>query len=278
MRCSTWLAWARYLRLPNVLTVPGDVMAGAALAGIPLFQGRPLAGVTLAYLFGMAFNDVVDRKADGLHRPDRPLPSGQIPVSVAKGATLLLAIASLYAHPVPEMVFLVSTICLYTGVKTLVPILGGFLMSLCRGLAVWIGAGAPRDLSPGLACAIGLWMLFVFGVTRLAEHEETSPPPKRIGWYFPALFLPGFLLLWVSHPGSPVAILPAVATVWGAVRVIVSLREEGAVRPSHTGSLLMLLFPLQATVLFLNEAWWGGLMVLALAPLLRLSRKFVPPS
>lgn len=279
MKTPDWLAWVRFLRLPNVMTVPGDVLAGAALAGLPFAaQGRPVAGVSLAYLFGMALNDVADRKEDGIHRPERPLPAGRIPIAAARWMTLLLACAALYSHPVPGMVFLIAAICAYNGMKSVFPLLGGFLMALCRGLAVWIGAGAPGFLSPEIAGAVGLWMLFVFGVTRFAEREGSPSPPKRLGWYFPSLFLAAFPFLWFLTQGSPWALLPAAVTIYGAIRLAVSLQVEGSIRPSHTGALLMLLFPMQTTILFLYEAWAAGGIILAFAPLLRLTRKRVPPS
>ncbi len=72
---------AELVRLPAVLSVPGDVLVGAAVSG----QGRDVprtAGLVAAssclYLAGMALNDYADRDVDAVERPGRPIPSGRV--------------------------------------------------------------------------------------------------------------------------------------------------------------------------------------------------------
>lgn len=71
-------ALAELVRLPAGLSVPGDVLAGAALSGA---RRRPaqLLGLCAAsaglYLGGMALNDWADREVDAVERPGRPIPS-----------------------------------------------------------------------------------------------------------------------------------------------------------------------------------------------------------
>ena len=88
--------WARLLRLPNLFTVPGDPVAGYLLvAGArwsPAAAGAAV-GMTLVYEGGLLLNDVCDRQADAVSRPDRPLPAGEVqPRTVlAVGAALMAA-------------------------------------------------------------------------------------------------------------------------------------------------------------------------------------------
>src|SRR6201999_1674051 len=66
-------------RLPSVVTVPGDVLAGAAWAAGPDEDVSVLGLVCsscLAYVAGMALNDWADREEDARERPNRPIPSG----------------------------------------------------------------------------------------------------------------------------------------------------------------------------------------------------------
>ncbi|MFI7386550.1 SCO3242 family prenyltransferase [Streptomyces sp. NPDC049813] len=94
---GTAAAWAELLRLPALLTVPGDVLAGAAAAG-----GRPTARTALAvgaslclYEAGMALNDWADRDEDAVARPHRPIPSGRIRPGAALAAAGALTAAGL---------------------------------------------------------------------------------------------------------------------------------------------------------------------------------------
>ncbi|MGD9696950.1 MAG: SCO3242 family prenyltransferase [Thermoleophilia bacterium] len=82
--------WADLVRLPSVLTVPGDVLLGSFATG----SVRPLrltaartAGSCCVYSAGMALNDYADRAVDARERPSRPIPSGR----VAPGEALAVA-------------------------------------------------------------------------------------------------------------------------------------------------------------------------------------------
>ncbi|MGC9540734.1 SCO3242 family prenyltransferase [Streptomyces sp. UG1] len=84
---------ALLVRAPAALSVPGDVIAGAAAAGRPL--GARTLGVIgssiCLYWAGMALNDYADATVDAVERPDRPVPSGRVPrraaLAVAGGLT-----------------------------------------------------------------------------------------------------------------------------------------------------------------------------------------------
>src|SRR4051812_42195068 len=58
---------------------------------------KPVVAMTLAsvglYSFGMSFNDLIDRRRDRVIAADRPLPSGRLPLHIARGICVsLLAI------------------------------------------------------------------------------------------------------------------------------------------------------------------------------------------
>jgi 4-hydroxybenzoate polyprenyltransferase len=277
---QTLLAWCRLLRLPNVLTVPGDVLAGAALAGLAFCNVlRPVGAVMLAYLFGMALNDVWDMKADRLDRPERPLPSGDIPRNQAVLVCVLLGAGALAVHFTPAMGVLVGLIIAYTALKQQIPVLGLLLMGLCRGAAVWIGAGAPLALSPPLFAAIVLWVVYIAAVTALAAFETGKPMGREWPWVMPMILNLGFLAMAYTVPSpSPWAYLPGLAAF-----VLVNLHARDMVRakqirPSDIGRLIGLLFFMQAFVLALHGHITSAAIILALAPAMRWARKRVPAS
>jgi 4-hydroxybenzoate polyprenyltransferase len=67
------------IRMPAALSVPGDVIAGAASART-LSRGTAAMAVasTCLYWSGMAANDWADRDLDATERPQRPIPSGRV--------------------------------------------------------------------------------------------------------------------------------------------------------------------------------------------------------
>ena len=71
-----------------MLSVPGDVLVGAAASGqvrdVPRAAGLAAASSCL-YLAGMALNDYADRDVDAVERPGRPIPSGRVTPGFALG-------------------------------------------------------------------------------------------------------------------------------------------------------------------------------------------------
>lgn len=88
--------WAELVRLPAVISVPGDALVGLAAAG-GAAQARaallPLASVSM-YWAGMALNDWADRELDATERPERPVPSGRVSPAQALAAAGALTAAS----------------------------------------------------------------------------------------------------------------------------------------------------------------------------------------
>src|SRR3954449_12231806 len=85
------------VRLPAVLSVPGDVLLGAAASGqmrdVPRTAGLVAASSCL-YLAGMALNDYADREVDAIERPGRPIPSGRVAPGFALGLTGALTLGA----------------------------------------------------------------------------------------------------------------------------------------------------------------------------------------
>lgn len=274
------LAWIRYLRLPNVLTIPGDVLAGAALAGgLSREIWTTVLGVCLAYLFGMALNDLTDRHLDRRERPERPLPSGRISLRAARTACIFLALAAFVSAPSKGMMILLITIVAYTNLKERMPRLGAAQMGFCRMLAVWIGAGQLVPTPLPLTVALLWWGLFIFCVTRIASFETRPDRRTRMHLLIPPLMLLGTGTLLLKSTGFPLEGLIALGLLTGSCRIVLGIeRADGSIQPSDIGRFLGLLFFMQAFVLVQSGQLVTAGVVLALAPLLRLLRKRIPAS
>ncbi|MCE0539979.1 UbiA family prenyltransferase, partial [Kineosporia rhizophila] len=87
--------YAELVRLPAVLSAPGDPLLGAASGAAPSVRetSAAVASSALAYMAGMALNDFADRHIDAAERPHRPIPSGRISSNqaLAVGVGLLAA-------------------------------------------------------------------------------------------------------------------------------------------------------------------------------------------
>jgi 4-hydroxybenzoate polyprenyltransferase len=159
---SRFLAYARLLRLPNVFTAVADPLAGWFVVGggEPWWQLPLLVGASACfYTSGIVFNDCFDYKLDKLERPERPLPSGQIPRSTA----WVLAVGLMAAG-------LVLALCVGRATFGV----GAFLAALILFYDVW--ARRFATLRP--------WVL---GGCRFANFllGMRCTPPRL--WWFPAI-------------------------------------------------------------------------------------------
>lgn len=219
--------WLRLLRAPNLLTLPGDVLAGFLLAGGGNGNGGwlrlvpAIAASACLYAAGLFFNDLADAATDAAERPDRPIPSGAVaPTAVRRAATVLLLLGILLAIPAratPVAGLLALSILLYDFAAKKHPITGPAAMGLCRSLDLLLGA--PRPSAPVLAAALVLGG-YICAVTALARREADPASritPALIGLLL-RLLLPlqsvlglcAFLLPSPppALPGLPLALLP----------------------------------------------------------------------
>ena len=192
---STFDQWCRLLRVPNLLTAPGDPLAGfllcaglgaAATGGIvPPQAGYRMAAAGTASLFlyaaGLVENDLADANEDRRERPDRPLASGAIQPWPALAAFFLLlagglglaALAGKAAGWLAAILVLVMTS--YNLRLKRWAVIGPLAMGACRGLSVMLGAAAAAGANaltflPALLAAGGI-TLYIAAVTQIARNE-----------------------------------------------------------------------------------------------------------
>lgn len=189
MKC--FLPYLQLMRLPALFTALADTFAGlmmnhSSLSPVSDFVWLLLATTGL-YLSGMVFNDVFDVTQDREERPQRPIPSGRVPLShaVVLGTVLMAAglgsAAFVRLHSFLLASALAGCILAYDGLlkKTW---LGPLAMGGCRFLNILLAASAGVALvapwqgtfqRPQLGLAIGIG-LYIVGLTLFARTEAQS--------------------------------------------------------------------------------------------------------
>ena len=181
-------------RVSNVPTVFTNVAAGLALAGAaPLSSLLVALGVAVAlfYVGGMYLNDAFDARWDAAHRPERPIPSGQVKAATVyvAGFAMLAAGAGLVAlavdtrPPLWAALILAGLIVLYDLSHKGNP-LAPLVMAACRVAVYALAALSVAPFPPARPVFIGAAALFLYLVflSTLARKETLHPKlPKMIG-------------------------------------------------------------------------------------------------
>ena len=207
-------------RISNLPTVWTNVLAGALLAGAADFRHYMLA-MSLFYVGGMFLNDAFDREFDARHRPDRPIPSGQVSARQVFGIGFgLLALGQagvalagrLHGGAWPWAALasglaLAGAIVFYDAHHKGNP-LSPLVMGLCRVLVVTTTAWVwlPALPVPVLLAAAAL-LCHLIGLTYIAKQEHLN----RLGALWPLGFLAlpllyGAWLAWAT-PGAALPLL-----------------------------------------------------------------------
>jgi 4-hydroxybenzoate polyprenyltransferase len=237
---APYLPMLRLMRLPNVFTAIADVLMGFVFVRHSFSPGGALACLVAAsallYTAGMILNDVFDLEIDRQERPQRPLPSGQIPVAMARalGFTMLLLgvgfgwLAGYLYRDVGVLpvafpwrsgevaTALAAAVLLYDALLKKTP-LGPLGMGVCRVLNVLLGMSlAPltaAEADPLLHYTYAQWIIaagigtYIVGVTIYAKGEaEQSKTPQLL--FGVAVMIGGIVLLGLAALYTRIAIRP----------------------------------------------------------------------
>ncbi|GGN59766.1 transferase [Actinoplanes lobatus] len=212
-----WRDLAELVRAPAALSVPGDVIAGAAAAGTLRPRTLALAGASVClYWAGMAANDLADRKIDAVERPGRPIPSGRVRPGTALGVAVALTgagvtIAALaggrraaaVAVPLAGAIWAYDLVAKQTAA-------GPAVMAACRGLDVLLGAGTGRRRAAvPAACTVAA---HTYLITLLSRRETTGATAA-----LPASTLAGTAVV-AGAAASPTTTVGGLLSAWYAAR------------------------------------------------------------
>jgi len=224
----------RLLRPSNLPTVWTNALAAAVLVG----AGPPrwlwllcAASLSAFYMGGMALNDLYDREWDAEHRPERPLPSGELAEPVARWAAALLlglGLGLLVLTPFPRL-------GVGAGLALLAAIIGydrlhkiwspaPLLMAACRVLTFVVTAlamagrvGWPVWTVASLQLA---WVLLLTVMARAEGRGRLRLPSTTIPWMIAGIavvdgsFLAALVSPWYLAVGLGAALLTRLAQRW----------------------------------------------------------------
>lgn len=285
------------VRAPAALTVPGDSLAGAAVAGWPFGARTPALGLASCCLYwaGMALNDYADRELDRHERPARPIPSGRVSPRLAlglatglTGAGLGLAGLAGGARAVAVAAPLAAAVWSYDLVLKPTPA-GPAAMAACRGLDVLLGAGAGR-LRRATPAALAV-ATHTFAVTTVSRGEVTGGSSRVVGAALAGTAAAaagagraGYRASGAGGPGAGVARLAGVALLAGYVITVgraqlAALRRPGPPEVRRAvGAGILGTMPLQAAIAAGAGALRAALPVAAGFPLARRLARRVSPT
>ena len=290
-------AWMRLTRVPNLVTVPGDPLAGLLIATGGVWPGGfPAAAVLLApvclYAAGLVMNDLCDQDEDRVERPARPLPSGDVSPVAARVAVVLLMLsgvglcAAAGNRALITGVILAGVITFYNRSAKRVSVLGPFVMGLCRGLSLLLGATPflQRGVTDPLLLlgAFEAALLYIAMVTHLARSETRDRSPYYAAWApFAVLFITVGLAACRARPWGGALVVFGLAAILAALfaaRSALGMQERRRVVPWHIGVLISALLPLQAMWVAASGRWDLALVVLALLPLNQVLKRLASAS
>jgi hypothetical protein len=254
------LALARLVRLPSVLTVPGDVLVGNAWGGEgeePTTLARLALGSSLLYLAGMALNDWADRELDGRERPWRPIPAGDVPPSAAIGAALGLTGGAIVAHGrggrLGRASALTTVVWVYD-LRAKDTFAGPWTMALARAMDVLVGADRPVRRAGPPAAIVAAHTLLITLVSAREVDGADSALAKRVFAGIALTTAAAAKLILLGRRGSGTAALPLTFLVlygceMGRAGVRALRQLDAAHLQGFVGTGVLANMPLQAALL-----------------------------
>jgi 4-hydroxybenzoate polyprenyltransferase len=282
-----------YLRLArpaNLPTAAADILAGAAISG--LFIGVALnvgwgtskMGDLLLLVFssvflyaaGVVLNDVFDHKLDKVERPERPIPSGLIPVgSAAIFGGVLMNLGVLFSFLVGTLSGIVAlilglAILLYDALGKHHSFFGPLNMGICRGLNLLLGISILGDLTN--------WGYFIFPVIYIAAitlisrgevHGDNKSHIVFAGGLYTSVIV-GIVLLFSTSGlnllhAIPFLFLFAILIFRPLLKAYAENSPKNIKKAVMAGVISIIV--LDATLAVGFSQWWVGLITLLLLPL-----------
>lgn len=274
-----------YLQLArpaNLPTAAADILAGVAIAGVVSSQvfGLPVFYLVFSSVFlyagGVVLNDVFDAELDKIERPERPIPSGLIPLkSAALFGVLLLLVGIVLAFLVQRSSGIIAmalavAIVLYDGFSKKYSFLGPLNMGLCRGLNLILGMSVLGQSANWWYAAIPL--VYIFAITLISRGEVHGNNKSHIIWagalYAAVIFaVVSIVTFRTDHivQTAPFLALFAFLVYRPLIRAYQLNSPERIKKAVMAGVLSLVVLDASLAVGF--STWWYGLLLLLLLPL-----------
>ncbi len=182
-------AYFQLMRPANMVTAISDIIAGLCIAGYTFNDLAPTALVlsTLGlYGGGVVMNDVFDAKLDAIERPERPIPSGKVPLLAARtlGFTLLTfgilaAATSSFQSGVIALSIALLTV-LYNRFAKHHAFFGPVVMGMCRGGNLILGMSLfPESFAKWGWIAL-IPIVYIGAITMISQDEVHGGKQKTL--------------------------------------------------------------------------------------------------
>jgi len=288
-----WPVALKLGRVSNLPTVWTNVLVGVVVVGGAIGDPRVpwlVLALSLCYVAGMFLNDAFDRGFDARHRPERPIPSGEVTAATVFGAGFAMLAAGIAVlawvgygfpeatgwRPVAAGLVLAAAIVFYDWYheqNRLSPV----VMGLCRML-VYLTAGyaIAVDLPDRLLQAGLLLFCYLIGLTYIAKQEHLG----RVANLWPLVFL-ALPVLWGLRASLDGAIVAGVALpflVWVLYSLSYLRRRLPGDVPRAVGRLLAGICLWDAVVITAAGQPFVAALALGLFALTLLLQRVVSPT
>ena len=288
-----WPVALKLGRVSNLPTVWTNVLVGVVVVGGATVDARVpwlLLALSLCYVAGMFLNDAFDRGFDAQHRPERPIPSGEVTAATVFGAGfgMLAAGVAILAwvgygftdgtewRPVAAGLALAAAIVFYDWYHKQNP-LSPIVMGLCRMLVYVTAAYAFALSAPESIFVMGVLLLcYLIGLTYIAKQEHLG----RVSNLWPLVFL-ALPLLWGARAamnGTVVAVISLLFVVWVLYSLWFLRRRQPGDVPRAVGGLLAGICLWDALVIAAAGRPSVAALALGLFALTLLLQRFVSPT
>lgn len=270
-----------------------DILAGIAIAGIFEMPETTAGGLVVKalllvassvvlYAGGVVLNDVLDLETDRLERPERPLPSGMLPVRMAAWfAAELLLLGIFLAHLAGPLSGLIATILaisivLYDAWFKKFTFLGPLNMGVCRGLNLCLGTSLFGSESYWWLGLIPL--VYIFAITLISRGEVHGKNKKHIIWaaFMYALVIFSVAGIWLFYNNKFLAVMIFLGLftfmVYKPLYKAYQINSAQNIRNAvMAGVLSLIVFDASLATIF--APWWYGVLILLLWPLSKMLSK-----
>jgi 4-hydroxybenzoate polyprenyltransferase len=278
----------RLARPANIITAYADILAGNAAAPVANPAALPflLLATTGLYGGGVVFNDVFDADLDATERPERPIPSGTVPMTAAVmlGAVLLggAVFIAWCSSPLSGVVAAAIAVAalVYDRIGKHHAVLGPINMGLCRALNLLLGITAGGQLTGFHWLLAAVPLCYIAGITALSRGEVKGGTraaaiisgcwlAATLVLFFVAAILEGLRACWC---------LPFVAALlfrnFGPFRSAFQSPTPAAIRVAvKTGILSLILLDASLAAMFAGP-WYAVGVLLLYVPATLLARLF----